>query len=408
MNYKAYHEKAFTYLARLCGVKPNRRTGSPGNREATEFFASVVGNFGYQLDNTPFPCLDYVSGVSLLKSGNDSYEIFISPYSMGCDITAGVVVVDSLEELVNSDCQGKIILMKGSICAEQLMPKKFVFYNPEHHQKIYALLEEKNPAGIITATSKNPDLVGALYPFPLIVDGDFDIPNVYCSDIVGEEISLRAGEPFHLLIEAKRIIATAGNVIARKKPESQKKVVFTAHIDAYENTPGATDNASGTVVLMLLAEMLNDYNGPMGIEIAAFNGEDHYSVAGQMDYLNRYECDFDQIVVVINIDDVGYKVGRAAYSFYSCPPDIQEKAGSAFKEYPGIVQGEPWYNGDHMIFEQNGVASIAFTAEMVMELMATITHTPQDTPDLVNPAKLVEVAQALASFINCQPIRDEI
>jgi len=64
-------------------------------------------------------------------------------------------------------------LLKGAICAEQLMPKNFVFYNPDHHKRIYALLEKKKPAGIIAATEKKPEMVGALYPFPLIVDGDF-------------------------------------------------------------------------------------------------------------------------------------------------------------------------------------------------------------------------------------------
>ncbi len=402
MDQKAYSEKAFAYLTTLCDVKPNRRTGSPGNREATEFFASIVANLGYRLDTTPFPCLDYACGISHLISGDEPYEIYISPYSMGCDITAQLAVVDSVEALKNSSCQGQILLMKGGISAEQLMPKNFVFYNPEHHQEIYSLLEDKKPAGIITATSRNPDLVGALYPFPLIVDGDFDIPNVYCSDSVGERLSKKVGKLFHLYIEAQRIPATANNVIARKNPESKGKIVFTAHIDAYENSPGASDNASGTVVLMLLAEMLADYRGPLGIEIVALNGEDHYSVAGQMDYLERYGTTLDQIVVLINIDDVGYKIGRAAYSFYGCPPDLQDEAGAVFKEFPGMVEGEPWYNGDHMIYVQNGVAAIAITAEMVVELMATITHTPQDTPDRVNPAKLVAVAEALNCFLNSQ------
>ena len=158
---------------------------------------------------------------------------------MDSEVIAGLAVVDSVEALENSDCQGEILLMRERICAEQLMPKNFIFYNPEYHQTIYALLEEKKPAGIVTATSKNPDLVGALYPFPLILDGDFDIPNVYCTDIIGEEISRKAGEPFHLLIEARRLHATASNVIARKNPESKEKIVFTAHIDAYENTPPA-------------------------------------------------------------------------------------------------------------------------------------------------------------------------
>ena len=28
-------------------------------------------------------------------------------------------------------------------------------------------------------TDRNPELVGALYPFPLFEDGDFDIPSVF-------------------------------------------------------------------------------------------------------------------------------------------------------------------------------------------------------------------------------------
>jgi aminopeptidase YwaD len=188
-------------------------------------------------------------------------------------------------------------------------------------------------------------------------------------------------------------------VIARKNPESRQKIVVTAHIDAYEDTPGASDNASGTVVLMLLAEMLAGYTGSAGIEIAALNGEDHYSAGGQMDYLGRYAREFGDIVVAINVDDVGYRKGRAAFSFYECPPEIRRKAEMTFGAYDGLVQGDPWFNGDHMIFVQNGVPSMAFTAEELSELMATITHTPRDTPEIVDLARLVEVARALESFI---------
>ena len=49
--------------------------------------------------------------------------------------------------------------MREAISAEQLMPKNFVFYNPEHHQKTIALLESRKPAGIITATKRNPEQV---------------------------------------------------------------------------------------------------------------------------------------------------------------------------------------------------------------------------------------------------------
>ena len=57
------------------------------------------------------------------------------------------------------------------------------------------------------------------------------------------------------------------------------------------------------------------------------------------------------------------------------------------------------YQGDHMIFAQNGKAAIAITAERFPELMATATHTPRDTPEIVDCDKLVEIAGALHSFI---------
>jgi hypothetical protein len=58
-------EKAKYYLDALCDAKPNRRTGSPGNREATDFFSATVNKWSFEVHTTPFPCLDYESGNSL-------------------------------------------------------------------------------------------------------------------------------------------------------------------------------------------------------------------------------------------------------------------------------------------------------------------------------------------------------
>ncbi|MFC1935809.1 M28 family metallopeptidase, partial [Chloroflexota bacterium] len=235
--------------------------------------------------------------------------------------------------------------------------------------------------------------------FPLIEDGDFDIPSVFCTDIVGEQIAANTGEVFRLETQAKRIPATACNVVARKYPDALRKVVITAHIDACGNTPGALDDASGVVVELLLAEMLREYGGPTGIEVIAFNGEDYYSAGGQMDYVNRYGKDFDKIVVAINIDDVGYFRGKSAYSMYGCPNGIQQTTRSVLTIFNGIMAGVPWYQGDHMIFVQKEIPAIAFTSEHFSELMATITHTEKDTPDMVDCSKLTEVASAIHHLI---------
>lgn len=400
MTLNSYDEKAELYLKALCGVKPNRRTASSGNRQATDFFAKTIRPYVSAIDATPFEALDYFCDGIILAKGEETFEVYASPYSVGCDLSAVMVTVSSVEELERTACEGEILLMKGAICSEQLMPKNFVFYNPEHHQKIISLLEKQRPAGIVTATEKNPEQVGALDPFPLIVDGDFDIPSVYCRDAVGKSLaSLPVGANFHLKIDAKRIPSHATNVIASLNVGKAGKIVITAHIDAYEDTPGASDNASGVVVLLLVAEMLSDYRGERTVEMAAFNGEDHYSAGGQMDYLKRYGNAIPNIYLAINVDDVGYKHGRTAYSTYGCTPQIEGKAEAVFHQFEGMSQGEQWFSGDHMIFVQKLIPSIAFTSECMPELMRTVTHTSADTPDLIDCRKLVQVAESLNTLV---------
>lgn len=394
-----YFEKASEYLKILCDVKPNRRTGSSGNREATDFFEKTIREYGYDIDATSFATLDYICDGATLTHGDTSYEVYASPYSLGCDISAEITTVSTVEELENTNCEGKILLLRGAICDEQLMPKNFVFYNPEHHKKIITLLENLKPGGIITATKKNPDLVGALCPFPLFVDGDFDIPSVYCRDAVADELLTFQNTSARLRIDASRVPSSSANVMASLNRGKAGKIVITAHIDAYESTPGALDNASGTAVLLLAAEMLADYRDKYSLEIVALNGEDHYSAAGQMDYLKRYGNEMPGVLVAINIDDVGFKQGKSSYSFHECRPGFDEKVEDAFRKHEGLERGEQWFNGDHMIFVQNQVPAIAITSELMPELLKTVTHTSADTPDLIDCHKLVEVAMALNDAI---------
>ena len=391
--------RADRYVKTLCSVKPNRRTGSSGNRAATDFVVEALRPHGCAVEATPFACLDYLRDDHFPVHDGESFEVSVSPYSPGCDVLAELVVASTTEDLRDADCEGKILLMKGSLCTEQLMPRNFVFYNPDRHKALLALLESKQPAAIVAATRMNPDQVGALDPSPLIVDGDFDIPSVCCGESVGEALARLEGEALHLKIAAQRIPSTAANVIARWNEAAPHKIVVTAHIDAYEDSPGALDNASGTVVLLLLAELLSGYPGKQAIEIVALNGEDHYSAGGQMQYLERYRDEFHRIRLAVNIDDVGFKHGGTAYSFYECAPELRNRVETVFRGFDGLVSGDPWFQGDHRLFVQSGVPSVAFTAERGAELMRTVTHTPRDTPDLVEGGKLVEVARAMNGLI---------
>ena len=116
-----YATKSHLYLKTLCGVKPNRRTGSAGNRQATRFFADTIHRYGYQIDATPFECLDYISRGAELTHDGEAFEVYVSPYSLGCNVVAELISVSTIEQLEGTNCEGKILLMVGAASSEQLL-----------------------------------------------------------------------------------------------------------------------------------------------------------------------------------------------------------------------------------------------------------------------------------------------
>jgi aminopeptidase YwaD len=302
-------------------------------------------------------------------------------------------------ELEALEAEDSILLVRGELAREQLMPKSFTFYNPDEHKRIIRLLEEKKPQAVIAATSRNPEMAGAVYPFPLIEDGDFDIPSVYLTEEAGVELAHHAGGQVSLDIRAQRSPAQGCNVIARKGQEFQQRVVCFAHIDSKQGTPGALDNASGVTILLLLAELLRDYNGALGIELVALNGEDYYSNPGEMLYLNSNKGRFDEIRLGINLDGLGYREGDTAFSLYGCPEEPANLIRDAFSPWAGSVEGEPWVQGDHMLFVINQRPALALTSTEVLSLMNEIVHTDKDRVEIVDSEKLVQAARALCSLL---------
>lgn len=393
-------DRAAAHLQHLCAVIPNRAVGSRGNQQATDWFARTIVSFGFTVEMPPFACMDWSAEGASLNVDGCVYPAQPSPYALGCDVHAPLLVITTLAELEATPIQGRIVLLRGEITREPLMPRHFVFYNPEEHQHIYQVLEHGQPAAIITATGRSPEMAGAIYPFPVFEDGDFDIPSVYLTDVQGEEIAQHAGREAHLVSRAERRPATACNVIARRVGESDHRIVIMAHIDAKAGTPGALDDGGGIVTLLLLAEALKDFHGQHTLEVVAINGEDYYSAPGEMEYLRRNEAAFDTITLAINLDGLGYIKGQTAYSFYGCPHDVAAAARDGLSGFGGLVEGEPWYQGDHMMMVMNQRPALALTSDQVLELMTTLIHTEHDVPSMVDPARLVEAAFALRAVID--------
>lgn len=398
-NRESLAEKISDYLKELCETIPNRHLGSPGNHAATDFFTRIVKRFGFACKGNDFNCLDWEPGPAYIEAAGDLFDALVSPYSRSCDLTAPLVEVSGFDELKRETIGKKILLIHGELAAEQLMPKNFPFYQPESHKKIIAALEKKKPAAIIAATSKNPELAGALYPFPLFEDGDFSIPSVYMTEEEGTRLLSHCGKHIALRIDSRLIHSTSRNVIASKGIASGNRLIFCAHIDSKKNTPGALDNAGGVATLLALAELLKDYSKPPIVELLAFNGEEYYSAPGQVQFLEENESRLEQISLAVNLDGAGYKKGRSCFSFYECSGALAEQTAKILSNHSGLIEGPLWYQGDHMVFTSRGIPAAAITSEEFAEIWRYIAHTENDTPDLVDPLKLAEIALALKDLI---------
>jgi aminopeptidase YwaD len=402
LDAKILNEKCLSHLQTLCQKIPERCVGSEGNRQATHYFEKIVSDLGWQTEMPEFDVIDWEDNGATLQAANENFQVYVSPYSPGCNVHNNLIDASSIDELESKDIKGKILLLHGDIAREQLMPKNFVFYNPDRHQKIITLLEQKQPAAIITATGRNAALAGGVYPFPMIEDGDFDIPSVYMTEEEGKRLLSCQFKSVMLHSRSRRIPAQAYNVIAGKGNNPNQRIVFTAHIDAKKGSPGAIDNATGVVIQLLLAELLKNYTGARRIEIVAFNGEDYYAAPGQMNYIRNNQNNFKEMILNINIDGAGYKEGKSSFSFFDLPVEIRSEADRVVAKFEGITEGPQWPQGDHSIFLQKGCPAIAISSLWLLENMEdqNITHTPADNIEIVDSDKLVELAKALAQFIN--------
>ncbi|WP_291530515.1 M28 family metallopeptidase [Bacteroides sp. UBA939] len=401
MDKKAVTEKIKMHLEVLCCEIGEHRVGSEQNRKATAYAEEVLKSHGWQTETIPLPVIDWATEGATLTCRNQSFDVFSSHYSLGCCVQGELLAIHSVAQLEQSNITGKVLLLHGEIANRQIAPKNFPFWNPEEDQHLIALLEQGKPKALICSTERNAATAGGVYPFPLFEDGDFDIPSVYMKDTEGERLLLHAGQTVELTSRAKRIPETAFNVIARSSNETKKRIVITAHIDTKIGTPGAIDNGTGVAAVLVLAELLKESSAKLPIELVIFNGEDYYGAPGQVNYVAQNAGKFNDIALNINIDGAGYREGLSAFSPLELPKYMLDALHEVLWNTPELVEGLPWYQGDHSLFLQNGCPAIAVSSQWFIENMECqeLTHTPKDNLCVVDYERVAECVTGIREFI---------
>ncbi len=391
------------HLSALVDGFPDRHPGRPGNVAANDYVAAELEAHGWAVESVDFEVLDAELGPASLSIDGHPFEVLPGPYTVPVETSAPLLPIDSLEALEGASIEGALVLLHGTIAADQLFPKSFDFIEAPEHRRIYELLEAGSPAAVIGATGRGGGMGGGLYPYPLIEDGDFDLPNAYTTDVIGEQLLPLAGKTAELTIDSKRFTLPARQLTARRGPQGAPRAIVMAHIDSKGGSPGALDNATGVAALLGTARLLADYDGPYLVELIPMNGEDYYASTGEHLFVAANEGRWDELLGTVNMDAIGSRGASTAVSMYAVSERGSELIHRVVRRHGTVSLGEAWYESDHSIVAGHGRPAVAMTSTDFRRLCETVTHTDKDTLELVDPAIVADAAEFVADLVRSLP-----
>ncbi len=196
-----------------------------------------------------------------------------------------------------------------------------------------------------------------------------------------------------------------GELVGTTWPDSI--IIICAHLDCtsedpYNDSPGAEDNGTGSVVVMEAARILSQYQTDLTIRFISFTGEEQGLVGS--DYYAQHMLDIgENLAAVINLDMVAYTgpFPRDMH-FFSDPQShwLGEIAAEAMGTYTSSdtithYQGTPRYGSDHYSFAIRGYPAIQLIDAYphVGEDWHPYYHTSNDVIDHLDMNLMAEVAQ---------------
>jgi aminopeptidase YwaD len=326
----------------------------------------------------------------LTTSGPESLPAFAQTFTEACDIEAELVGVSTRYQLeLAPDLEGKILLLYGEVATNLTADRNPTLLSAEGRQASALIVISSNE----TVSTK------------LIRDPFLRIPAVAVSHSMGLRLQENEGRRVRLRIIARRYDSTGHNVIGRLPGESKEHIVVVAHYDTAANSPGATDNASGTAVVLELCELFASMDKrKLGIDFIAYGAEEYGRHGGNLggnlgsvEYVRRHPVGIKAARAVVEADCIGT---------LAVPPRVQVMGWSNYqrKEILGVLQQFTRYMVDvrpeteapRTAFSLPGVSVLAF----VNDYGKLPIHTAQDTIDLMNPDELAFSAQVIATVVD--------
>ncbi|WP_232700680.1 M28 family peptidase [Halobacterium wangiae] len=383
-------DAGWDHLVRLTDIG-SRMAGSEGERvgaEATRDAFERVGVRNVRLDE--FDLQGWERGDSTLTTSDEDLDCIALPRSPAA--TAAGELVDlgygTPEDFETTDVDGKVVQVASNMPshADRLL----------HRTEKYYLAVEGGAAGFVFRNHVD----GCLPPTGSVGRTDQpigEIPAVGVSKEVGHRLGRRhCGEQVTVSVSADIGPATSQNVHASVGPDTDERVLVTSHVDGHDVSEGAADNASGTAMLVAVAEALSRRADDLDsrVEFVAYGAEE-VGLCGS-DY-HAAQTDESAVRAIVNLD--GVVQGRTLQFFTHTFDELEaavERATGHFN-HPARVIPKEGYRGDQWPLVRWGVPGYFVSGVREAEGRG-YGHTAADTLDKLDRRNVNEQAILLTEL----------
>ena len=149
------------------------------------------------------------------------------------------------------------------------------------------------------------------------------------------------------------------SVIAQKLSASDAVVVLGGHFDPVPELSGANDNASGTALLLAIAELLADVDLPFTLRIVPF-GSEELGLLGSRFYVQELSnAELENTKLMLNFDALSTGSGVTIFGDGAFTDLINEK-GSEVGVDVRVSRGMRGGTSDFAVLREAGVPFVMF------------------------------------------------
>ena len=373
---------ALSQLAVLSQTLGPRQSATAEEKEAADYLASQFAQHGFSVQLQPFTVRSFSPDDSgLFLTQGDATRVAVEPISgTGSGEVAGPLVSVGLarpEDIPDSGLAGKIALAERG-----LIP---------FGEKAASIAA----AGALGAVIYNNEPGN----FRGLLGGSSEIPVASVSQEDGDQLEAliaASGSSAAISVNFKLHFSQnpSRNVIAEQPGQGTGVVILGAHYDTVPGIVGATDNASGTAVLLTLARELSGTSYPFDLRLVAF-GSEELGLLGSRHYVEALSTEQQgRIIAMLNFDALGNGSRLRARGDDILTQPVMEDAKARGIELR-LRQSKGRGGSDHASFAAVGIPNIFFSSNDFSRL-----HTPEDTLESINPQLLGDTVRLALGLLD--------